>query len=107
MCFDVIDFVITIYFLFLSLIVVANTYYSVGFLQTDEELAKEGDGARHALLKDADKYSKAILGRLSRGHGCMKGIVFVSVALTAGAAIMSQNIQSWDVKKLSEVFGFP
>ncbi|PON42794.1 hypothetical protein PanWU01x14_279200 [Parasponia andersonii] len=79
-----------------------------GFRQkNDKELAKEGGGARHALLKDADKYSKAILGRLSQGHGCVKGVVFVSVALVAGAAIMSQNVQSWDLKKISELFGFP
>ncbi|KAJ0042671.1 hypothetical protein Pint_18580 [Pistacia integerrima] len=35
--------------------------------------------------KEADKYSKVILGRLSQGHGCLKGIVFVSVALAASA----------------------
>ncbi|GMN28496.1 hypothetical protein TIFTF001_002076 [Ficus carica] len=66
-----------------------------------EELAKEEDDARHALLNEADKYSKIILGRLSRGHGCLKSIIFVSVALGAGAALL----QFWDSKTLAEVYG--
>ncbi|XP_062107600.1 uncharacterized protein LOC133818622 [Humulus lupulus] len=71
------------------------------------ELTNEGDGAHHALLKEADKYSKSLLGRLSRGHGCLKSMVFVSITLVAGAVVMSPNIQSWDLKNLSEVLGFP
>ncbi|XP_060966489.1 uncharacterized protein LOC115718005 isoform X1 [Cannabis sativa] len=72
-----------------------------------KELTNKGDSAHHALLKEAEKYSKALLGRLTRGHGCLKSMVFVSIALVAGAAVMSQNVQSWDLKNLSEVFGFP
>ena len=58
----------------------------------------------HASLKEADKYCKLILGRLSKGHGCLKGVFFASVALVAGAAIMSQNVQSLDLDKLSSMF---
>uniref|UniRef100_A0A803R511 Uncharacterized protein n=1 Tax=Cannabis sativa TaxID=3483 RepID=A0A803R511_CANSA len=72
-----------------------------------KELTNKGDSAHHALLKEAEKYSKTLLGRLTRGHGCLKSMVFVSIALVAGAAVMSQNVQSWDLKNLSEVFGFP
>lgn len=62
---------------------------------------------QHSLLKDADKYCKLILGRSSQGHGCMKSMVLVSVALAIGAAIMSQNIQPEDLKKLAALFNFP
>ncbi|KAL5573875.1 hypothetical protein UlMin_023472 [Ulmus minor] len=71
-----------------------------------KELAKEEEGARHALWKEADKYSKLILGRLSRGGGCLKSVVFVSVALVGGAAILSQNAESLDLNKLSKMFDF-
>lgn len=65
------------------------------------------DFAHHSLLKDADKYCKLILGQLSQGHGCMKSMVLVSVALAVGAAIVSQNIQPEDLKKLAAMFNFP
>lgn len=81
--------------------VVSNLFNYVNFPQNLEELAKEEDDARHALLNEADKYSKIILGRLSRGHVCLKSIIFVSVALGAGAALL----QSWDPKTLAEVYG--
>ncbi|XVE78648.1 hypothetical protein DITRI_Ditri13aG0163500 [Diplodiscus trichospermus] len=58
----------------------------------------------HTSLKEADKYCKLILGRLSKGHGCLKGVFFASVALVAVAAIMSQNVQSLDLDKLSVMF---
>ena len=74
--------------------VVANFFHSSGFVQNDKELSKEGDSEHHALVKDADKNIKLILGRSSRGHGCMKSMVFVTVALAVGAAIMSQTLQS-------------
>ncbi|XP_024029584.1 uncharacterized protein LOC21409821 [Morus notabilis] len=73
--------------------------------KNSEELAKDGDGARHALLKEAEKYSRVILGRLSQGHGCPKSLALLSIALGAVAAIMSQNLQSWDLKSLSDLLG--
>ncbi|KAL6286803.1 hypothetical protein ACE6H2_011193 [Prunus campanulata] len=75
--------------------------------KNDKALAAGDDFAHHSLLKDADKYCKLILGRLSQGHGCMKSMVLVSVALAVGAAIMSQNIQPEDLKKLAAMFNFP
>ncbi|KAA8530665.1 hypothetical protein F0562_005401 [Nyssa sinensis] len=68
--------------------------------KNEKALATEDDVARQASFKDAEKHCKLILGRLSRSPGCMKSIVFVSVALAVGAAVMSQNIHSWDLKKL-------
>ncbi|GAV76709.1 DUF2359 domain-containing protein [Cephalotus follicularis] len=75
------------------------------FRQKNEKaLAKGQDAAHHASLKDADKYCKVIMGRLSRGHGWMKSMVFLSVALALGVAFMSQDMQSWDMKELFDVF---
>lgn len=82
-----------------------NLFNNVNFAQNSEELAKDGDGARHALLKEAEKNSRVILGRLSQGHGCPKSLVLLSIALGAAAAIMSQNLQSWDLKSLSDLLG--
>lgn len=66
---------------------------------------KAEDDAHDASLKEADKYCKFILGRLSKGHGCLKGLFFASsIALVAGAAIMTQNVQSLDLDKLSAMF---
>ncbi|KAM1114434.1 hypothetical protein ACFX13_047990 [Malus domestica] len=75
--------------------------------KNDKALAAGDDVAHHSLLKDADKYCKQILGRLSQGHGCMKSMVLVSVALAVGAAVMSQNIQPGDIKKFVAMFNLP
>jgi len=78
------------------------------FKQKNEKtLAKGDDVAHYASLKEADKCCKAILRQLSHGHGCMKSMVVVSLALAVGAVIMSQNMDSWDYKKLSELLNFP
>ncbi|OMO55484.1 hypothetical protein CCACVL1_27227 [Corchorus capsularis] len=73
------------------------------FRQKNEEALTEEDHD-HALLKEAGKYCKLILGRLSKGHGCLKGVLLTSVVIVAGAAIMSQNVQFLDFHKLSAIF---
>ncbi|CAL5323705.1 unnamed protein product [Camellia sinensis] len=75
--------------------------------KNEKALAADEDDDRKASLKDADKHCKVLMGRLSRTHGCMKIVVFVSVALAVGAAYMSQNMQSWDLKELLVDFNFP
>lgn len=75
-------------------------------LQNEKALAKEDDAARHALLKDADKYCKSLLGQLSKGRGCVKSLMVLAI-LALIAAVMSQNIQSWDLNKLLEKFNLP
>lgn len=64
------------------------------------------DAAHQALLKEADKYCKGISGRVSRGNGCLKSLTFVVIAAVAvgAAALMSPNMESWDLKNLSVVF---
>ncbi|PSR88145.1 Transmembrane protein [Actinidia chinensis var. chinensis] len=75
------------------------------FRQKNEKaLAGGEDAARQVLFKDADKYCKSILGRVTRGHGCMKSMVFAIIALAVGAAVMSPNMESWDWNKLSVLF---
>ncbi|XVF02866.1 hypothetical protein REPUB_Repub04eG0211600 [Reevesia pubescens] len=63
--------------------------------------SESSDAARRALLQDADKYSKHISGKLSRGHGCMKTLAFVIVAFAVGAAVVSPNMDAWDWNNLS------
>ncbi|XP_057530481.1 uncharacterized protein LOC130808935 [Amaranthus tricolor] len=72
-----------------------------GFQQKNEKaLAGERSG-QASLLKDADKYCKILMGRLSRGHGCVKAVVFVGVVMAVGAAVMSSNVESFDWKRVS------
>ncbi|XVF71427.1 hypothetical protein PTKIN_Ptkin12aG0036500 [Pterospermum kingtungense] len=73
-------------------------------LKSFREKNEKAEDAAHALLKEAEKYCKLILGRLSKGHGCLKGMLFASIAIAAGAAVMSQNVQSLDLDKLSAMF---
>lgn len=74
------------------------------YLQNEKALAGGEDSARQSLFKDADKYCKWILGRLSRGHGCLKSVAFAVIAIAVGAAVMSPNMESLDWNKLSVLF---
>lgn len=65
-------------------------------------MADEGEADREALLKSSDKYCKVLLGRLSRGCGCVMSMALAVIVLGVGAAIMSPNPESWDLNKLSE-----
>ncbi|CAN1297231.1 Transmembrane protein 214-B [Linum perenne] len=72
------------------------------FRQKNEKAISKGhNDADLPLYKEADKYCKAIQGKLSRGHGCLKGMAFVVVALAVGAAVASPNLESWNWKELS------
>ncbi|EXB90880.1 hypothetical protein L484_011973 [Morus notabilis] len=72
--------------------------------KNEKALASGADATQQALLKDADKYSKLILGKLSRGNGCMKSIAIIVIALAVGAAVVSPNIESFDWQKLATAF---
>ncbi|KAK8611601.1 hypothetical protein V6N13_131648 [Hibiscus sabdariffa] len=54
---------------------------------------KKAEVDANASLKEADKYCKLILRRLSQGHGCLRGVLFASIALVAGLAILSETLQ--------------
>ncbi|KAJ6351036.1 hypothetical protein OIU78_007043 [Salix suchowensis] len=77
-----------------------NSWLIIFAYRMRKGMETEADAARQALFRDADKYSKALSGKLSHGHGCLKGMAVAIVALAAGAAIMSSNMESWDWKEL-------
>lgn len=89
-----------------DLCIIANLFPFV-FIQNEKELKKAEDATRIALLKDADKRRKLILRKLSQGRGFMKHMVIVSAAVAVGAVVVSQNMQSWDIKKVLEIFNWP
>ncbi|PIN21749.1 hypothetical protein CDL12_05559 [Handroanthus impetiginosus] len=71
------------------------------FRQKNEKALNGGvDVARQAYFRDADKYCKAILGRLSSGHGCVKTVAITIAVLAVGAAVVSPSLDSWDWNKL-------
>ncbi|KAF3432157.1 hypothetical protein FNV43_RR26896 [Rhamnella rubrinervis] len=75
------------------------------FRQKNEKaLAGGADAAQQAVFKDADKYCKVLVGRVSRGNGCMKSMAFAVIAVAVGAVVLSPNMESWDWKKLSMAF---
>ncbi|CAN0871657.1 Transmembrane protein 214-A [Linum grandiflorum] len=69
--------------------------------KNEKAMGKGHSDADIAQYKEADKYCKAIQGRLSRGHGCLKGMAFAVVVLGIGAAVASPNMEGWDWKELS------
>ncbi|KAK9118052.1 hypothetical protein Scep_016145 [Stephania cephalantha] len=75
------------------------------FMKKNEKaLASQADGGNQASIRDADKLCRVILGKSSRGNMCMKSMVFAIVAAGVGAFVMSSNMDSWDLKKLSLMF---
>ncbi|KAK9074547.1 hypothetical protein SSX86_007145 [Deinandra increscens subsp. villosa] len=71
----------------------------------NEKAMTEGDkSGNQALYKEADKHCKVLLGRLSRGSGCLKATVFFVVALGVGAALLPvTTLESLDWNRLSEM----
>ncbi|KAJ6738573.1 TRANSMEMBRANE PROTEIN 214 [Salix koriyanagi] len=77
------------------------------FRQKNEKaLAEERNAGDYASLKEADKYCKAILGRLSQGHGCIRSLFIVAAALAVGAVLISQK-ELLDLQKLSAALNLP
>ena len=70
-------------------------------MQNEAALEEAEDSGEKASIKEADKYCKAIIGRLSRGATCLKGSLLV-IALAAGAGFMlSPNLDlTADLEKL-------
>lgn len=61
------------------------------------------DVSHQALFKNANKYCKTILGRLSSGHGCVKAMFITVAVLGVGAAVVLPSLDEWDWDKLSFV----
>ncbi|XP_009781515.1 uncharacterized protein [Nicotiana sylvestris] len=72
------------------------------FRQKNEKSLTGAVDAHRSHFRDADKYCKILLSRLSHGHGCLKGfaLVLLAVAVAVGGAIMSQNMEDCDWNKL-------
>ncbi|KAJ8548414.1 hypothetical protein K7X08_032517 [Anisodus acutangulus] len=77
------------------------------FRQKNEKSLTGGVDAHQLHFRDADKYCKMLLARLSRGHGCLKGIAVVLLAVVVGGAIVSQNLEDWDWNKFSVLLNAP
>ncbi|KAL0446759.1 UNVERIFIED_CONTAM: hypothetical protein Slati_1803800 [Sesamum latifolium] len=75
------------------------------FRQKNEKaLSGDVDVHHQAIFKDADKYCKALSGRLSSGRACVKAMFFTIAVLAVGAAVASPNLDAWDWNKLSVYF---
>ncbi|OMO60655.1 hypothetical protein CCACVL1_23982 [Corchorus capsularis] len=72
--------------------------------KNEKAIGSEADAAKQALYQEADKYCKNISGKLSRGHGCLKALAFVVIAVGVGAVVTSPNMDSLDLNKLSVFF---
>lgn len=74
------------------------------FQQKNEKaLASKEYANQQALLREADKYCKSLLARLSRGRGCVKGLLALSLVLGL-VAVVSNNMQFEDFEKLMAKF---
>ncbi|XP_076946388.1 uncharacterized protein LOC143617864 [Bidens hawaiensis] len=61
-----------------------------------------------STYKEADKYCKVILGRLSHGWGCVKGLGLVLIAIGLGIVFVPPTVlESLDLTKLAELVNFP
>ncbi|KAL5697356.1 hypothetical protein ACHQM5_030806 [Ranunculus cassubicifolius] len=73
------------------------------FRQKNESAISKGEGA--GSFKTADKYSKALLGRVSRGNGCVKSLLVVGIAISAAYFFTSPNLEAQlDWNKLAAMF---
>ncbi|GFP90805.1 transmembrane protein 214-a [Phtheirospermum japonicum] len=86
-----------------SLQALAETLKS--FRQKNAKALSDGSGVAHQdYYRDADKYCKTILGRLSSGHGCLKAAAITIVVLAVGAAVASPDLDAFDWNTLSVLF---
>lgn len=72
----------------------------IDYVELQNEKASEDNATNQATLKEAEKHCKLLLGRVSRGNGCLKAFVLLTVGVAVGAAFMSDDLKSLDVKKL-------
>ncbi|KAL3644711.1 hypothetical protein CASFOL_009891 [Castilleja foliolosa] len=73
------------------------------FRQKNEKAISDS-GVDATYFKDADKYCKAILSRLSSGFSCAKTAFFTVALLAVGAAVVSPNLDVLDWNKLLVLF---
>lgn len=66
-------------------------------------MAGGADAGKQALYRDADKYCKQILSKLS-GHRCGKALAVLVIAMVVGILVVP-NIEGLDLEKLSASIG--
>ncbi|XP_072999518.1 uncharacterized protein [Typha latifolia] len=74
-------------------------------MKNEEALSETTDSDNVACIKEADKYCKVILGRLTRSFSCVKSGLCVLMLAVAVGYVVSPNMESWDLKKLHAMFG--
>ncbi|KAK1419866.1 hypothetical protein QVD17_29266 [Tagetes erecta] len=71
---------------------------------TDGELSS----VEQSLYKEADNHCKGLLGRLSHGWGCIKGVGLGLIAIGLGMVFIPPTaLDSLDLAKLSQMINFP
>ncbi|XP_077219839.1 uncharacterized protein LOC143854020 [Tasmannia lanceolata] len=76
--------------------------------KNEQALAGGEEGGSQTSIKDADKYCKVLLAKLSRRFSCLRGSVFVlTLAIAVGGFLVSPDIEAWDWKKLHVIFSSP
>ncbi|KAI3779085.1 hypothetical protein L2E82_08563 [Cichorium intybus] len=79
------------------------------FKNMNEKALTDGEisDSQQALYKEADKYCKVLLGRLTRGWGCVKGMALIIIAVGVTIAVTPPTaLESLDLTKLPSVFDF-
>ncbi|KAF5737750.1 hypothetical protein HS088_TW13G00640 [Tripterygium wilfordii] len=71
--------------------------------ENEKAMASRPEASRQAIIREADKYCKVLLGKLSHGHGCMKSMAFAVIALAVGVAFFPPNMENWDMQKLTVI----
>ncbi|KAG9129150.1 hypothetical protein Leryth_006415 [Lithospermum erythrorhizon] len=63
--------------------------------QNEEVLTLGSNDTRQSTIKEADKYCKMLLGRVSRGHSCVRGFLLVTVAVATSAVYLPRTFSLW------------
>jgi hypothetical protein len=74
-------------------------YVDLLLLQNETALESAEDAEKQASIKEADKYCKVILGRLTRGATCLKGSLVVIALAVAAGFVLSPDMDlssEWD-----------
>lgn len=73
---------------------------SIASVQNEKALTGGVAASRGSCYREADKYCKALLGKVSNGHSCMKTLTLTIVVVAVGAVVISPSLNAWDWNKL-------
>ncbi|KAF6163517.1 hypothetical protein GIB67_002522 [Kingdonia uniflora] len=72
------------------------------FRQKNEKVLADGEGSDQQYIREADKYCKVIMGRFSRGRGCMKSAMLAVFLVSIGAYAIPLIAENGEFKELYE-----